>query len=43
MLQRPEDYPAALAAANVVAGFEQRKQQIREQVEAQARAIGPRR
>ena len=40
VLQRAEDYPAALAAAKVVAGFEQRKQQIREQVEAQARALG---
>ena len=41
-LERPEDYPDALAAAKVVAGFEQRREIIREQVEAQARAIDAR-
>ncbi len=39
-LQRPEDYPGALAAAKVVARFEQRRDMIRKQVEVEARAIG---
>lgn len=39
-LHRPEDYAAALAAARVVAGFEQRREMIRRQVERQASAIG---
>lgn len=41
-LERPEDYPGALAAARVVASFEERRNVIREQVEAQAQAIGAR-
>ena len=32
VLGRPEDYPAALAAAKVVASFEQRREMIRDQV-----------
>jgi glycyl-tRNA synthetase beta chain len=39
-LRRPEDYPAALADARVVASFEQRRETIRRQVEAQADALG---
>lgn len=39
-LERPEDYEEALALAHVVASFEQRKQSIRQQVEAQASALG---
>ena len=38
-LERPEDYPAALAAAMVVAGFEERRQMIRDQVETEASAL----
>ena len=41
-LERPEDYPEALAGARVVASFEQRRETIREQVEAQALALGAR-
>jgi len=39
-LERPEDYPDALARAKVIASFEQRRNVIREQVEAQAQAVG---
>lgn len=39
-LAAPEQYVSALADAKVVACFEQRRQRIREQIEAQARAIG---
>ncbi len=39
-LDRPEQYASALAAANVVACFEQRQQLIRQQVEAQANILG---
>jgi glycyl-tRNA synthetase beta chain len=39
-LATPERYESALADAKVIACFEQRQQRIREQVEAQARAIG---
>lgn len=39
MLERPEDYPAALAEARVVAGFEERRQMIRDQVETEASAL----
>ena len=39
-LERPEQYESALADAKVVACFEQRRQLIREQVEAQARTLG---
>ena len=39
-LNHAEDYESALAKANVVASFEQRQQIIREQVEAQALALG---
>lgn len=39
-LDRPERYESALAAAQVVACFEQRQQIIREQVEAQANTLG---
>jgi glycyl-tRNA synthetase beta chain len=38
-LKRPEDYPAALASAKVVASFEQRRAMIRDQVEVEASAI----
>ncbi len=38
-LGQPEDYPSALAAANVVPCFEQRQQIIRQQVVAQANAL----
>ena len=38
-LKRPEDYPAALAGAKVVASFEQRREMIRDQVEVEASAI----
>ena len=38
-LARPEDYSAALAEARVVAGFEQRRQMIRDQVEVEASAL----
>tara|TARA_R110001592_G_scaffold363043_1_gene679581 strand:+ start:63581 stop:65659 length:2079 start_codon:yes stop_codon:yes gene_type:complete len=38
-LKRPEDYPAALANAKVVADFEQRREMIREQVEVEASAL----
>jgi glycyl-tRNA synthetase beta chain len=38
-LKRPEDYPAALAEAKVVADFEQRREMIREQVEVEASAL----
>jgi len=39
-LTTPEQYESALARAYVMASFEQRQASIREQVEAQARAIG---
>jgi glycyl-tRNA synthetase beta chain len=39
-LDRPEQYVSALAAAHVVASFEQRQQLVREQVEAQAAILG---
>ena len=39
-LSHAEDYESALAKANVIASFEQRQQIIREQVEAQALALG---
>ncbi|MDH4040161.1 MAG: glycine--tRNA ligase subunit beta, partial [Gammaproteobacteria bacterium] len=39
VLGRPEDYPAALAAAKVVASFEQRREMIRDQVAVEASAI----
>lgn len=39
-LQRPEDYAEVLARAKVIAGFEQRKAMICEQVKAQAAALG---
>ena len=39
-LDKPEQYESALADARVVAGFEQRQQLIREQVEAQASTLG---
>jgi glycyl-tRNA synthetase beta chain len=38
-LQRPEDYAAALLAEKVVADFEQRRDMIREQVEAAAAEV----
>jgi len=38
-LNRPEDYPSALADAKVVASFEQRREMIREQVEVEASAL----
>ncbi len=38
-LQRPEDYPSALADAYVIADFDQRRQMIREQVETEASAL----
>ena len=38
-LERPENYEAALAAAKVVADFEQRQQMIRHQVETEASAL----
>lgn len=38
-LNAPEQYESTLAGAKVIACFEQRQQRIREQVEAQARAI----
>ncbi len=38
-LARPENYVAALAEARVVAGFEQRRQMIRDQVEVEASAL----
>lgn len=38
-LARPEDYPTALAEARVVAGFEERRQMIRDQVETEASAL----
>ena len=38
-LERPEDYPGALADARVVACFEQRQQMVREQVEVEASAL----
>jgi len=40
VLQHPGDYEAALADARVVASFEQRRQQIREAVTAQAESLG---
>ena len=39
-LDRPQDYESALFDAKVVACFEQRQQIIRQQVEAQANALG---
>lgn len=39
VLNRPEDYPSALAAAKVVASFEQRRAMIHEQVEVEASAL----
>lgn len=39
-LEQPEQYASALAAANVVACFEQRQQLIREQVTARAKTLG---
>ncbi|MCB1689430.1 MAG: glycine--tRNA ligase subunit beta [Halioglobus sp.] len=39
-LHRPEDYVDALHSASVVAGFEERREKIREQVTAQASALG---
>ncbi|MEZ5502829.1 MAG: glycine--tRNA ligase subunit beta [Halioglobus sp.] len=39
-LERPERYVEALADAHVVASFEQRRQMIVEQVQAQANALG---
>ena len=39
-LDQPEQYKSALGDANVVACFEQRQQLIRDQVEAQAKALG---
>ncbi len=39
-LRRPEQYVDALLSANVVAGFAQRREMIREQVTAQARDLG---
>ncbi|MFV0276644.1 MAG: glycine--tRNA ligase subunit beta [Parahaliea sp.] len=39
-LARPEDYPAALGAAKVIADFEERREMIREQVEVEASALG---
>lgn len=39
-LATPEQYESALADAKVMACFERRQQRIREQVEAQARAVG---
>lgn len=39
VLKRPEDYPAALAEARVVASFEERQAMIREQVEVEASAL----
>ncbi len=42
VLERPEDYPEALRAAFVVADFEERRAAIREQVHAQAAALGAR-
>ncbi len=38
-LQRPEDYVEALAAAKVVASFEQRREMIRDQVQVEASAL----
>jgi len=40
LLERPEQYESALAAARVVASFGQRQQIIREQVETQANTLG---
>ncbi len=40
VLSRPEDYPDALAAAHVIADFEQRQQLIQQQVEAEAKTLG---
>lgn len=39
-LSSPGQYESALADARVIAGFEQRQRQIREQAEAQAEALG---
>ncbi len=39
-LDRPQDYESTLSAAKVVASFERRQQIIRQQVEAQANALG---
>lgn len=39
-LERPQDYEQALAQAYVVASFERRRERIRQQVEAQAAALG---
>ncbi len=39
-LQRPEEYPSALADAYVVADFEQRRNMILEQVKVEASALG---
>ncbi|MEQ9396378.1 glycine--tRNA ligase subunit beta [Haliea sp.] len=38
-LQRPEDYASALAEAHVIAGFEERREMIRAQVEVEASAL----
>ena len=38
-LERPEDYPAALEEARVVASFEKRREMIRDQVETEASAL----
>lgn len=40
VLSRPEEYAATLAQAKVIACYEQRRQQIQEQVEDQARKLG---
>lgn len=39
VLKQPGDYPAALAAAHVVANFDERQAMIREQVEVEASAL----
>ena len=41
-LDHPEEYESALEKANVIASFERRQQTIRQQVEAQAIAVGAR-
>ncbi|MFV8818915.1 glycine--tRNA ligase subunit beta [Haliea sp. E17] len=38
-LARPEEYPAKLAAAKVIASFEERQRSIRDQVEVEASAL----
>jgi glycyl-tRNA synthetase beta chain len=40
VINRAEDYPAQLASARVMVSFKERRERIREQVEAQAKALG---